>query len=163
MNDHDSEPGTDVDDIVVRPPFLFLGGLAAGAILELIWPLGPGLGQGSWKPIVIGLFFAACGGALSFRGAMGLRNAGTSFHFHETTNSVVSGGLYRLSRNPIYIGLIILYFGFALALTSGWILLLLPLCVAVLRRGVIAREEVFLERKFGDAYRTYKDKVPRWL
>jgi len=163
MSNIDSEPENDVDDIVIRPPFLFLGGLTAGALLELIWPLGPGLGQGSWKPVVIGLFFAACGGALSFRSAMGLRDAGTSFHFHEATNSVVSEGLYRLSRNPIYIGLIIFYFGLALALTSGWMLLLLPLCIAVLRRGVIVREEVFLEGKFGQPYRLYKAKVPRWL
>lgn len=163
MNDFDTGLDIDVADVVIRPPSLFLGGLAAGSILELIWPLGPGLAQGSWKPVVIGLFFAVCGGALAFRGVTGLRDAGTSFRFHEATNSVVSDGLYSFSRNPIYIGLIILYFGLALALTSGWALLLFPLCMTVLRRGVILREEAFMEGKFGEAYRAYKAKVPRWL
>ncbi len=163
MSDFDSEPDSDVANVIIRPPTLFLGGLAMGAILEIFWPLGPGLVQGSWKPVVIGLFFAACGVALAYHSVRGLLNAGTSFRFDEGTNLVVSSGPYRLSRNPIYIGLVIAYFGLALALTSGWALILLPLCVVVLQRGVILREEEFMARKFGEGYRAYKGKVPRWL
>ncbi|MDH3580934.1 MAG: isoprenylcysteine carboxylmethyltransferase family protein [Hyphomicrobiales bacterium] len=161
-NEGKGEPGA-AADIVIRPPTLFLGGLAAGSIVELFWPLGPGLAQGSWKPVVIGLFFAACGIAFSFRSVTALTNAGTDFKFEDGSSAVVKSGLYKLSRNPIYIGLVIAYFGLALALTSGWALIILPLCIAALNRGVIAREEEFLEAKFGDDYRAYRAKVPRWL
>ena len=55
------ESNDDVADVVIRPPNLTLGCLAAAAILELIVPLGPGLSQGSWKPVVTGLIFVALG------------------------------------------------------------------------------------------------------
>ena len=55
------------------------------------------------------------------------------------------------------------YFGFAIILTSMWVLLLLIPVLAILQRGVVLREEAYLERQFGDAYRKYKARVPRWL
>ena len=157
------ESNEDVADVVIRPPNLALGCLAAAAILELIVPLGPGLAQGSWKPVVTGSVFVALGLVFGWGAVQRFLQAGTTVPIHEPTDALVTTGLFRLSRNPIYIGLITVYFGLCLMLTTLWGLLLLPVLVAVLHKGVVLREEEFLERKFGDAYRTYKAKVPRWL
>jgi protein-S-isoprenylcysteine O-methyltransferase Ste14 len=153
----------DAPEVAILPPTLFLGGLAAGCILELIWPLGPGLAQGTWKPFLTGLFVAGLGLGCGWLSVRRFNEAGTSYAITEPTDTLVTVGLYRVSRNPIYLGLITLYFGIALALTSLWALILLPGLVAVLRNGVIEPEEAFLEDKFGEAFRAYKAKVPRWL
>jgi protein-S-isoprenylcysteine O-methyltransferase Ste14 len=77
--------------------------------------------------------------------------------------ALVTSGIHGWSRNPIYIGMFLLYAGIGLAARSPWVLILmLPLAV-ILRYGVIAREETYLERRFGDAYRDYQARVRRWL
>ena len=74
-----------------------------------------------------------------------------------------SSDLHGWSRNPIYVGMFLVYAGIGIAVRSPWILILtLPLAITM-RYGVVAREEAYLERRFGDAYRDYKARVRRWL
>jgi len=77
--------------------------------------------------------------------------------------TLVTNGPYRVTRNPIYIGFILLYFGIAILATSVWMLLLLVPLLIVLQRGVVEREETYLDAKFGEEYGKYKARVPRWL
>ena len=91
------------------------------------------------------------------------RRAGTSVVPSEPSTALVTTGPYRFTRNPIYIGFVLAYFGLAIVLTSMWVLLLLIPVLAILQRGVVVPEEAYLERKFGDAYRKYQAHVPRWL
>ena len=81
----------------------------------------------------------------------------------EPSTVLVREGAYRVTRNPIYIGLILVYFGLCLVLTSVWMLLLLMPVVIILHRGVVKREEAYLTWKFGESYRRYTERVPRWL
>ena len=74
----------------------------------------------------------------------------------------LSTGIHGWSRNPTYVGMFLLYAGIGLAAQPVGLILALPL-VIVLRYGVVAREEAYLERRFGDAYRDYKARVRRWL
>lgn len=150
-------------EVPVRPPTLYLGGLAAGCLLELVYPIGPGLAGGTARPIWIGLGIAAIGLAIGWKAIVQFTDAGTTVPLDEPTDSLVTDGLYKWSRNPIYLGLTILYTGLAIALTSGWSLLILPLIVYILQKAVIEREESFLEKEFGESYLAYKEKVPRWL
>ena len=90
-------------------------------------------------------------------------DAGTSLPVHTPTNALVTTGLYGWSRNPIYIALSVFYVGLSIALTTGWALLLLPLVIFVLQKGVIEREEAYLTEEFGEEYTAYKKRVPRWL
>jgi protein-S-isoprenylcysteine O-methyltransferase Ste14 len=76
---------------------------------------------------------------------------------------VVSGGPYSHSRNTIYVAMVLIYAGIGVAVDGPWILGLLVPLVAVMRYGVIAAEERYMEAKFGDAYRRYKDSVRRWF
>ena len=154
---------TDHADVAIMPPLLFLGALAAGALLSLVVPIGPGIGSANALALTVGATFVLIGFALAGLSARNFRLAGTSFVPSEPTTALVATGPYRFTRNPIYIGFVLAYFGFAIMLTSMWVLLLLIPVLAILQRGVVLREEVYLKRQFGDAYRKYKARVPRWL
>ena len=81
----------------------------------------------------------------------------------KPTRVLVTTGIHAWSRNPIYLGMFLVYGGIGIAVRSPWILILaLPLAI-VMRYGVVAREETYLEERFGDAYRAYKTRVRRWL
>jgi protein-S-isoprenylcysteine O-methyltransferase Ste14 len=92
-----------------------------------------------------------------------MARAGTSFRTERATTAIVTDGPFGYTRNPIYVALTLLYGGIALAINSLWVLLLIVPVLIVMRRGVIAREERYLEGKFGDAYLRYKQRVRRWL
>jgi protein-S-isoprenylcysteine O-methyltransferase Ste14 len=98
--------------------------------------------------------------------AAGVRNfsrAPTPVPSNQPVRVLVTAGIHGWSRNPIYIGMFLVYAGIGMAARSQWILILaLPLAIT-LRYGVVAREEAYLERRFGDAYRHYKARVRRWL
>jgi protein-S-isoprenylcysteine O-methyltransferase Ste14 len=89
--------------------------------------------------------------------------AGTSLVPSEPSTVLLNAGPYRFTRNPIYISFVIFYFGLAIMLTSAWMLLLLVPALIILQRGVVEREEAYLQAKFGEAYRKYRARVPRWL
>lgn len=149
--------------VVVRPPILFGGMLVLALILEGLVPVGPGLGGGAGRAVAVGLSIAVLGGALLALAANRFNQAGTNLPTWEPTLALVENGPYRFSRNPIYIGLLLIYFGLATALTSVWALLFLPALLAVVHYGIVLREESYLTKKFGAAYKSYQARVPRWL
>jgi protein-S-isoprenylcysteine O-methyltransferase Ste14 len=92
-----------------------------------------------------------------------LSRAGTPVPTNEPTRALATTGMHGWSRNPIYVGMFLIYGGIAVAARSPWALIFtLPLAITI-RYGVVAREEAYLERRFGDAYRDYKSRVRRWL
>lgn len=150
-------------DVAIKPPFLFLGALMLGCLLSLVLPIPPGLAQANKLAVLAGSAFAAAGFALAAFSARSFGLAGTSVVPGEPSTALVTTGLYAISRNPIYIGFLLVYLGLAIILTSAWVLLLLIPVLIILQRGVVEREEAYLERQFGEAYRKYKARVPRWL
>ncbi len=150
-------------DVAIKPPLLFLGALLGGTLLSYLAPIGPGLGSANTLALTVGATFILIGFALGGLALRRFRLAGTSVVPGEPTTALVATGPYRFTRNPIYIGFTLAYFGFAIVLTSMWVLLLLIPVLIILQRGVVLAEEAYLERKFGDAYRKYKARVPRWL
>lgn len=154
---------TDHADVAIKPPFLFLGALGLGCLLSLVLPVGPRFGSANWLALAVGLALVAIGFALAALSVRRFHLAGTSVVPGETSTALVVEGPYHLTRNPIYIGFVLAYFGLAVMLTSVWVLLLLIPVLFVLQRGVVEREEIYLERQFGEAYRKYKARVPRWL
>lgn len=156
MPDRQDHPG-----VIAKPPFLYGGALIAGLLLDWVLPLPFGLGEsGRWIvaaiAMIVGILLASGGTTLFGR-------AGTNVSTAQPSTTVVTHGLYRFSRNPIYVGLTLLYSGIAFAVDSAWPLLLLLPLLLLMRYGVIAREERYLEAKFGEAYRAYKARVRRWL
>lgn len=153
----------DYADVVVKPPILFLGALALGCALTRYLPIGPGLASPNGLALAVGLIFIAAGFALTFRAIQMFRRADTHVAPGEPATALVTAGPYRFTRNPIYTGFVLVFFGLSIVLTSVWILLLLAPVLLILQHGVVLREEAYLEAKFGDAYRAYANRVPRWL
>jgi protein-S-isoprenylcysteine O-methyltransferase Ste14 len=153
----------DYADVVVKPPILFAGALVLGCLLSWLVPLGPGLGGGNMRALAAGAALAIAGLALGMFSIREFKQAGTSVVPGEPSTMLIEQGPYKFTRNPIYIGMVMLYFGVAVMLTSAWMLLLLIPVLIVLKRGVVEREEAYLTAKFGDTYRTFQARVPRWL
>jgi protein-S-isoprenylcysteine O-methyltransferase Ste14 len=151
----------DAPQIPLIPPFGFAAFIGTAAILEWLFPL-TGL-FGSLPAAIGGAVVAAAGGLIALSSVWRLVSAGTTFHPGAPNTVLVGAGLYRYSRNPIYLGLILAYLGTSAILFSLWALLALPLFIAYLRYLVIAREEAYLRRRFGTAYEDYLARVPRWL
>jgi len=150
----------DTAGVIAPPPLIYAGGLALGLLLHAARPVAF-----VSRPIarVLGpaLILAAAVGGWSALSA--LRRAGTHVDPREPTTVIVAEGPYRVSRNPIYVSLTLLYSGIAVLRNALWAALLLPVVLVVMRRGVIDREERYLERRFGDEYLRYKSRVRRWL
>jgi protein-S-isoprenylcysteine O-methyltransferase Ste14 len=91
------------------------------------------------------------------------RSARTSMIPIKPTTALVVSGPYEFTRNPMYFGMVCSYLGLALWFGIFWALILLPAVVASVQYHVIAREEQYLERKFGDEYLKYKARVRRWI
>lgn len=150
-------------NVVARPPLLVLAALLLGFALDRLLPSPftvPAEAPVRWTVagalILIGLALAAAG----------IRNfsrAATPVPTNEPTRALVTTGIHGWSRNPIYVGLFLVYGGIGVGARSPWALILTPALVIAIRYGVVAREEAYLERRFGDAYRDYKARVRRWL
>lgn len=156
-----SGPGT--AGVIARPPLLFLGALLLGGVLDRLLPLSFVIPGGDLIRWTIAGSLILLGLALAVAGIRNFSRAGTPVPTNEPTRALVTSGIHGWTRNPIYLGLFLVYVGIGMAAQSAWILVLvLPLAITI-RYGVVAREEAYLERRFGDAYRAYKARVRRWL
>ena len=162
MNKPPPESATDHADVIAPPPLIFGGALLVALITD--WLIdGPGVGPDyvlEWLP---GLALTLGGLALMFIGVVQLRRADTNIEPWKPSTTLVTTGLYRFSRNPIYLGMTLAYLGVTLLADSLLALVVLPLVLIFVRFGVIEREERYLEGKFGEAYRAYKGRVRRWI
>ncbi len=92
-----------------------------------------------------------------------MKRGGTSPDAALHPTALVTRGPFRFSRNPIYVGFLLIYAGGGLLLNSLWIVLLAAVVVAGLTQAIIVRDEHLLEKRFGDEYRSYRARVRRWL
>jgi len=146
---------------LVRPPIALVLAFVAGLALDWLYPLPfvPASLPHAW----VGAGVFALGLALVVWAIRTLKAGGTSVQGYKPTSAIVDRGPYRLTRNPIYGGMVVGLAGLAVAFDTLWLLAALVVFSAVVRFGVVAREEAYLERKFGGAYRDYKARVRRWL
>ncbi len=144
------------------PPFIYLGallcGLAAGRFVALSY-----FGIDRWLLVATGALLCAAGAVMMLAAAGLFRRLGTNIPPSRPTTLIATTGPYRWTRNPMYLGMALVYVGIAVGFDGAIALALLPLVLIVIQRQVIAREERYLEAKFGDDYRRYKAEVRRWL
>lgn len=152
----------DTPGVIAPPPLLYLGMLGVALAVERLvrrvptgWPRGA-----RWGAALVLLIAAV---ALLAGALHRFRAARTPPEPWKPSKAMVATGVYRFTRNPMYLGMTLTYVALALALDSGVALVLLLPLVALVRWGVVAREERYLEAKFGDDYRHYRATVRRWI
>jgi protein-S-isoprenylcysteine O-methyltransferase Ste14 len=158
----DGSGAPDVAGVIALPPLIFLGFLTAAAVLEAVVPLSV-LGAHAFPRYLAGAVRAADGFVMIVMGTRRFRAAGTNIPPSLPTTALVVDGIYRRTRNPLYLGTTLVYLGLGVAAGSIWAIVLIVPLLWIINTGVIAREERYLERKFEDAYRAYKARVRRWV
>jgi protein-S-isoprenylcysteine O-methyltransferase Ste14 len=149
--------------VIAPPPLIALAVVVLGLALDWLLPAYVlTLLLSLTERIVIGAMLIAAGGALAMPAIRAFRSAGTNVEPWKPTRALATGGLYAYVRNPMYVGLAFLVAGLGVALASDWTLVMLAPGALVMHFGVVKREERYLEGKFGDEYRRYKTRVPRY-
>jgi protein-S-isoprenylcysteine O-methyltransferase Ste14 len=155
-------PGDEQDKagVVAPPPLIYLGALVFGLLLNRRFPIGflpPRIAGGLGWPIL--------GGGVLLLGwfERAMRQADTPASPYKPVSHIATEGPFRYTRNPGYLSMAMIYAGIATIAKALWAILLLPVVLLVIQRGVIEREERYLERKFGEEYLRYKAKVRRWI
>ena len=146
--------------IKVHPPLILIGIILAGYGFQQLWALefSNWSGGSVTAPALLGV-----GGILLVACWVQFYRAKTNILIHKPASRLIQSGLYRVSRNPIYVAGLVLQLGIAVLMNNLWVVLLVPVSKVIFDRHVIAREEAYLERAFGEVYADYKCSVRRWL
>ena len=151
----------DAAQVIIRPPLAW--GLAVLAGLALHWLVPVPFLRTDLPAIWLGAMVFVLALALAAWAIVTITGAGSNVPTNLPTTSIVESGPYRFTRNPIYLGMFLGLIGLGIAFDNLWLPMMLVPFASVVRYGVVACEEAYLERKFGDAYRGYRSRVPRWL
>lgn len=150
----------DIPHVLAPPPLIYLVPLVTALVLGAPkpWTVLPGIWRHVAGPGLIALSLIFLLPALR-----AFKAARTNPKPWKPTTALVIEGPYRYTRNPMYVGFTLLYIGITLWMNSAWPLLALLVVLPLMQFGVIRREEKYLERKFGAAYRKYMLTVRRWI
>lgn len=150
---------TKIAGIVAPPPLIFGIPLIVGVLLDRWHPLpflAPQLAPWIGIPFCVGFLV----GLLAIAA---FRRASTSANPWRPSTALVTGGPFRFTRNPMYLGMLLLYVGVTCWVNTLWPVAFLPFVLALMHFGVITREEAYLETLFGAEYRDYRARVRRWI
>jgi protein-S-isoprenylcysteine O-methyltransferase Ste14 len=146
--------------VPIAPPLLFVLPILASLALEWFVPTSFVHGRFRW---IFGALMVVAGVALTVGGFITQKRAGTDPIPFNPSTRIVAHGPYRFTRNPMYVGFALCTLALAILVDSAWMLLAVPIGLVLIDRIVIAREERYLERKFGEEYLNYKRRVRRWI
>lgn len=149
-------------ELKVPPPIV---AVLVALIMRGLWRLGPVIAIPTTGKIAVAVALAGLGVAIAVSGVIGFRRARTTVlpENPEKTSALVTDGIYRISRNPMYLGLVLVLTAWAVALAAPWALLG-PACFALyIRRFQIRPEERVLAAKFGEGFARYCNQVRRWI
>ena len=147
-------------DVIALPPLILGAAIALGLILNYFWPAKV-LARSLAVPLGILIVFVAV--AIGLLAVREMVTASTPLDVRKRSTRIVTSGIFQQSRNPIYLGMVLLCTGVAFLVDSLWLLGVVPLFAAILQKGVIEPEEAYLERNFGEEYLRYKARVRRWI
>ena len=152
-------PEEDRPGVPIAPPLLFVLPIIASLALEWFFPTSFAQGPIRW---IFGALIFLAGIVLAVSGFVTQKRAGTDPIPFNPSTRIVAHGLYRFTRNPMYVGFALTTFGLAILVDSTWMLLAIPIGLVLIDQIVVVREERYLERKFGEEYLNYKRRVRRW-
>jgi protein-S-isoprenylcysteine O-methyltransferase Ste14 len=144
---------------IVPPAYFFLALLLMAALnrgLPITRLLAPPVSY-------VGSLLVIAGTVLVGHAFRGFTKAGTPVVPFTRSTALVTNGFYRFTRNPMYLGLVLILIGIALLMGTASPWLPIPFFIWILHANFIRGEERFLEELFGQEYRAYKGRVRRWL
>jgi protein-S-isoprenylcysteine O-methyltransferase Ste14 len=153
----------DTAQVVIRPQLAWLIAAMSGIALDWRVPLPFMPSVASAWPGAPGAALLVVAIALSAWAFNTITAVGSNVSTNHPTTTIVEGGPYYFSRNPIYVSMFLSLIGLAIMFDNVWLLVMLVPFALVIHYGVVAREEAYLERKFGEVYRGYRSRVRRWL
>jgi protein-S-isoprenylcysteine O-methyltransferase Ste14 len=153
----------DAPRVIVFPPLVPIITVASSALMQPFFPLRLFSHLAVFVRWPIGVVLLAAGIALMASGRRALTRNGTNVDPSLPTVVLVASGIYRRTRNPLYVGGCFAMFGAAFLWALDWLPLFFPPSLAVLHFGIVKREERYLEGKFGDQYLSYAARVPRYF
>lgn len=142
------------------PPIIYVVALAAGLVLDRIYPVSPLAALDLRTPALV---VAGIGLGIGVAGFSYFQAIGTTFDPTGKASRLATGGIYRLTRNPMYLGACVFFVGFGIVVRSGWLVVLVPVIAVALQKLAILPEEAYLTRRFGAEYKAYCAKVRRWV
>ena len=148
--------------VTLPPALTIVPPLAAGLLLHFLW-MQLRFFPEWWIGHVVGWPLVVTGQLFSEWAKRTMLRAGVDPNPYEPTPAIVATGPYAVSRNPLYVSATGIYVGIAFVVNTIWPIVFLPFGIAMLYYGVIAREERYMEKVFGDEYRQYKARVRRWV
>lgn len=151
---------TDHAEIKIDAPVLLVIAVLFTVLLQRLAPL-PFLP--SLPSRIIGAILFLAGFALGIPAFRGMLKSRTSPNPHRPTTALVFNGTYRITRNPMYLGMLLMYAGISTFLQNAWFILFLPILAWLFTIWVIMPEEKYLEQKFGAQYLDFKGRVRRWI
>ncbi|MEL7834587.1 isoprenylcysteine carboxylmethyltransferase family protein [Fodinibius sp. Rm-B-1B1-1] len=146
--------------VVLFPPLVGLTLAVTSIFLHIFFPLNI---TSATIVIIAGIIILGSGIVLQVICLQVFKKAKTTPLFQKPTTNILESGPYARSRNPIYIAVFLQFIGLSFLINTWWLIAALPILYVYLRYGVIAREEQYLEQKFGEEYRRYRSNVPRWF
>jgi protein-S-isoprenylcysteine O-methyltransferase Ste14 len=147
-------------DVALLPPVVLAASLGAGVAAGISFPVEPMPSHLAHPLGILAIAMSVGVVSLAFRD---MKRARTAFDVRKPTSTLVTTGIFAATRNPVYLSMFLLHVGVALSIDSLWTLLFAIPTASALCILAIRPEERYLERKFGDAYRAYRRKTPRWL
>ena len=146
--------------VIAPPPLIFLCFLAAGYYINRLYPIP--VMERPLGVIIAGIFivYACLTAGLAFYYMI---KTGTNVDVRKPTKAIVTVGVYSYTRNPMYLSMVILLIAFTFLANALWIAISIPFFIVIMQKGVIEREEAYLENKFGEEYLRYKNRVRRWI
>jgi len=154
------DDSSDRPQVIVLPPVIYIVTLLLGLIIHFIFPV-------KFLPkelaLWLGILLILNSILITVWSFHTLALAKTPYDVRKSTAAIVTYGPYRYSRNPIYLSATLFYLGISFLFNSLIMFLLVIPLIYVVQRGVIEREEDYLEAKFGDEYLRYKNRVRRWI
>jgi protein-S-isoprenylcysteine O-methyltransferase Ste14 len=155
-----SSDNADAPNVKIIPPLVYLAGIVIGFLASIWMPTKVVPNLLAWT---VGGILVFCGAVLTGSAVLKFKDGGTTVRPDRAASTLVIAGPYKITRNPIYLGLAFVYAGIAIAGQSVWALILLAVVLIIVQRGAIEPEEAFLEKRFGADYLSYKEKVRRWI
>jgi protein-S-isoprenylcysteine O-methyltransferase Ste14 len=157
-----TDTSSDTPNVVIFPPLIPFSVLVVGVVLNFFMPLGLLAHVLFLGRIVVGAIAFVIGIGMVIGANRLFQRIGTNARPSKPTLALATSGMFTWTRNPMYVGGSLALLGIAIGFALDWVILLLVVSLPLVHYGIILREERYLERKFGDEYRRYKTKIPRY-